>query len=446
MSFISTPSSALTSPTTIPGEATVGAQLRLNEASNNGTNYVGLKSPNSVASDLVFQLPGTDGTNGQVLQTNGAGVLSFGSAAAYAGARRAWFLTTSQTFTIPYTGKYRITAMGAGGGGGSAYQDRSGTYSVAASGGAGGGSAVAERDLTANNTLAIVIGTGGTGGTSRLSINTANGTAGGNTTVTSASPSFTLTGNGGAGGVGAVGTSAPVTASAATGGTGTGGDSSYSGGDGGAASCTGLGSAAATGGGGCSIISNGFASGTATAGTTNSAASGGTGTGGGSANAAANQFTPGGGSGGPSTTVAAGPAAVTYNPVSTNKYTDFLFGVMPSTPLMFNGAGSVDSNGPSAGITGDPVTLTLGPLLGNALGAGGVAVNDLAGADIRGTPFGSTGAFAKHNDANANNWAPTPQTSFGVGGSAVAVLNNSATVTRKATNGSPGAVLIEYLG
>ena len=52
-------------------------EIRFRETTANGTNYVGLKAPASVASDLTFTLPATDGTNGQALITNGSGVLSF---------------------------------------------------------------------------------------------------------------------------------------------------------------------------------------------------------------------------------------------------------------------------------------------------------------------------------------------------------------------------------
>jgi hypothetical protein len=41
------------------------------------SNSVGFKSPATVAADLIFELPGTDGTSGQVLSTDGAGVLSW---------------------------------------------------------------------------------------------------------------------------------------------------------------------------------------------------------------------------------------------------------------------------------------------------------------------------------------------------------------------------------
>jgi hypothetical protein len=41
------------------------------------SNYVGFKAPNSIASDVVWTLPSTDGTANQLLKTNGAGVLSW---------------------------------------------------------------------------------------------------------------------------------------------------------------------------------------------------------------------------------------------------------------------------------------------------------------------------------------------------------------------------------
>ena len=54
-------------------------EIRFRETTANGTNYVALKAPASVASDLTFTLPSTDGASGQALVTNGSGVLSFAS-------------------------------------------------------------------------------------------------------------------------------------------------------------------------------------------------------------------------------------------------------------------------------------------------------------------------------------------------------------------------------
>jgi hypothetical protein len=52
-------------------------EIRFRETTANGTNYVALKAPASVSSDLTFTLPATDGTTGQAIITNGSGVLSF---------------------------------------------------------------------------------------------------------------------------------------------------------------------------------------------------------------------------------------------------------------------------------------------------------------------------------------------------------------------------------
>lgn len=43
----------------------------------NGTNYVAFRAPNSIAADVTWTLPNADGTNGQMLQTNGTGTLSW---------------------------------------------------------------------------------------------------------------------------------------------------------------------------------------------------------------------------------------------------------------------------------------------------------------------------------------------------------------------------------
>ena len=51
-------------------------ELKLFEATANGTNYIALKAPATVGSDLTYTLPAT-ATNGYVLSTNGSGVLSW---------------------------------------------------------------------------------------------------------------------------------------------------------------------------------------------------------------------------------------------------------------------------------------------------------------------------------------------------------------------------------
>ena len=54
-----------------------GGTLKVMEDSDNGTNFVGLKAPDTIASNFTLTLPTADGSNGQVLGTNGSGVLSF---------------------------------------------------------------------------------------------------------------------------------------------------------------------------------------------------------------------------------------------------------------------------------------------------------------------------------------------------------------------------------
>jgi hypothetical protein len=59
------------------GNSTEGSNLKLYEDTDNGTNYVAFKAPDTIASNVTWTLPSADGTSAQVLQTNGSGVLSF---------------------------------------------------------------------------------------------------------------------------------------------------------------------------------------------------------------------------------------------------------------------------------------------------------------------------------------------------------------------------------
>jgi hypothetical protein len=88
-------------------------EIRFRETTANGTNYVALKAPASLSADLTFTLPTADGTSGQVLQTNGSGVLSFATVGGLAwqsvvtastltavASRGYWIDTTSNACTI----------------------------------------------------------------------------------------------------------------------------------------------------------------------------------------------------------------------------------------------------------------------------------------------------------------------------------------------------------
>jgi hypothetical protein len=72
---------SLATPLTITGNSTAGAEIRIPEDTDNGTNYVSLKASDSIASNLTLTLPSADGTSGQALTTDGSGNLTFGDVA-----------------------------------------------------------------------------------------------------------------------------------------------------------------------------------------------------------------------------------------------------------------------------------------------------------------------------------------------------------------------------
>lgn len=87
LTSLTTPSATITGGTVagitqldVAGTSAAGANLKLYEDTDNGTNYVSLKAPNTIASNVTFTLPAADGTSGQALVTDGSGTLSFGSA------------------------------------------------------------------------------------------------------------------------------------------------------------------------------------------------------------------------------------------------------------------------------------------------------------------------------------------------------------------------------
>jgi len=84
LTSLATPSATITGGTVsgitqlnVAGTSAAGANMKLYEDTDNGTNYVSLKAADSIASDVTFTLPAADGTSGQVIQTNGSGTLSF---------------------------------------------------------------------------------------------------------------------------------------------------------------------------------------------------------------------------------------------------------------------------------------------------------------------------------------------------------------------------------
>jgi len=61
----------ITSTTTL----TTRAELRFNDIDN--TNYIGFRAPTNLTTNTTYQLPAADGTSGQLLTTNGLGVLTW---------------------------------------------------------------------------------------------------------------------------------------------------------------------------------------------------------------------------------------------------------------------------------------------------------------------------------------------------------------------------------
>jgi hypothetical protein len=67
----------------IGGNDTQPSELRFMELLSNGSSYVGFKAPMDITTSRIYTLPTADGTNGQVLQTNGSGTLSWFGAKKY---------------------------------------------------------------------------------------------------------------------------------------------------------------------------------------------------------------------------------------------------------------------------------------------------------------------------------------------------------------------------
>ena len=62
------------------GAVKINAQQELHFADSDSSNWVGFKAPATVSANKVWTLPAADGTNGQVLSTNGSGTLAWATA------------------------------------------------------------------------------------------------------------------------------------------------------------------------------------------------------------------------------------------------------------------------------------------------------------------------------------------------------------------------------
>lgn len=71
---------ATTPSTVVATQVNVTAQGDVRFEDTTGGQYVALQAPSTVATNVTFTLPGVDGSSGQAIVTDGAGVLSFGNA------------------------------------------------------------------------------------------------------------------------------------------------------------------------------------------------------------------------------------------------------------------------------------------------------------------------------------------------------------------------------
>ena len=94
---------------------TTGSGVNFVEGTNNGTDFITIKAPGTLAGIVTFTLPGADGTNGQILTTNGSGTLSFSSSAAssftIAGGTGTDTFNTGDTLTFAGTANEIETAV-----------------------------------------------------------------------------------------------------------------------------------------------------------------------------------------------------------------------------------------------------------------------------------------------------------------------------------------------
>ena len=70
-----------TTPTTgVFTDITLNAQGDVRFADSDSSNWVAFQAPATIASNVTWTLPATDGASGQVMQTNGSGTLSWTTA------------------------------------------------------------------------------------------------------------------------------------------------------------------------------------------------------------------------------------------------------------------------------------------------------------------------------------------------------------------------------
>jgi hypothetical protein len=207
------------------GDITLNAQSDLRFADSDSSNWVAFQAPATVSSNVTWTLPAADGTNGQFLQTNGTGTLSWAAATSVPTTNITHLTTgTSATYT-PTSGTRSIyvEVIGAGGGGGGVDGQGAGTNALSASGAGGGYAAILITNMS--QTFTYTIGAGGSGGAAGNNSGSAGGTSSfiGSTTGT-------ISATGGSGGDGDNGNNTfPKITQGVAGGSGSGGTVNYAG-------------------------------------------------------------------------------------------------------------------------------------------------------------------------------------------------------------------------
>ena len=96
----------------VGNDAAAGGTVKLNEGTNNGSNFVGLKAGNNLAASTTFTLPTADGSAGQFIKTDGSGNLAFSTVNQFidlAGDTGTDTYNTSETLTFSGTGGMATT-------------------------------------------------------------------------------------------------------------------------------------------------------------------------------------------------------------------------------------------------------------------------------------------------------------------------------------------------
>ena len=91
----------------VGNDASAGGTIKINEGTNNGTNFVGLKAGNNLAASTTFTLPTADGSAGQFIKTDGSGNLAFSTVNQFidlAGDTGTDTYNTAETLTFAGTG------------------------------------------------------------------------------------------------------------------------------------------------------------------------------------------------------------------------------------------------------------------------------------------------------------------------------------------------------